>query len=59
MKFAVDSLTAGEIPEAILARIAIKNASAALLLEDGTAKVDDPDDETSEIDNSGDEVSFC
>ena len=58
LKFSVDSLIAGEIPEAILARIAIESASAALSLEDGTAQVDDPDNETSEGDNSSDEVSF-
>ena len=58
LKFAIDALVAGKIPEAILARIAIESASAALSLEDGTAQVDDPDDETSEDDNLGDEVSF-
>ena len=58
LKFAIDALVAGKIPEAILARIAIESASAALSLEDGTAQIDDPDDETFEDDNLGDEVSF-
>ena len=58
LKFAIDALVAGKIPEAVLARIAIESASAALSLEDGTAQVDDPDDATFEDGNLGDEVSF-
>ena len=58
LKFAIDSLIAGKIPEGVLARIAIESATAALSLEDGTAQVDDPDAETSEGDVSDDEVSF-
>ena len=58
LKFAIDALVAGKIPEAILARIAIESASAALSLEYGTAQVDDPDNATFEDGNLGDEVSF-
>ena len=58
LKNVLDSLIAGKIPEGVLARVAIESASAALLLEDGTAQVDDPDAETSEGDFSDDEVSF-
>ena len=58
LKNVFDSLIAGKIPEGVLARIAIESASAALLLEDGTAQVDDTDAETSEGDFSFEEVSF-
>ena len=57
LKSAIDSLIAGKIPEGVIARIAIESASAALSLVDGTAKIDDPDDETSEGNISDDEVS--
>ena len=55
LKSVLDSLIAGKIFEGVLARTA--SASAALLLEDGTAQVDDPDAETSEGYFSGGEVS--
>jgi hypothetical protein len=58
LKNALGSLIVGKIPEGVLARIAIEGASAALLLEDGTAQVDNPDAESSEGDFSDDEVSF-
>jgi len=58
LKYALDSLISGKIPERVLARIAIESASAALLLEDGAAQVDDPDAETSVGDFSDVEVSF-
>ena len=48
LKTAIDSLIAGEIPDAVLARIVTDSAAAALSLEGGAAQIDDPAAETSE-----------
>ena len=58
LKTAIDSLVAGKIPDAVLARIVTDSAAAALSLEGGAAQIDDPDAETSENANLGDEVRY-
>ena len=57
-KTAIDSLIAGKIPDAVLARIVTDSAAAALSLEGGASRIDDPDAETSENANLGDEVRY-
>jgi hypothetical protein len=58
LKTAIDSLVAGKIPDAVLARIVTDSAAAALSLEGGAAQIDDSDAETSENANLVDEVRY-
>ena len=51
LKPAIDSLIATRFTDALLSRISVDSASAALALEGGGARVDDCDAETSDNEN--------